>query len=139
MLSSDMKKQFFKQSNAQKMKKQLILRYVILLVIMVTIAAINTYAGNSIQPAKTTIQKPPRDTPYIAQVQIFRSNNLDTPYISFTIKPNLVYGQVNNLLRHQPGLFHIQITFLSKEGLVVDEDDYYIDNRNYLQLRLETL
>ena len=119
------------------MKKQTIIRYAILFVLMITIAAINTYAGSSIPSAKTTFQKPPKDTPYIALVQIFRTNIEDTPYVSFSIKPNLVYDQVNNLLRHQQGLFHVQITFLSKEGLVVDEDDYYIDNRSYLNATIK--
>ncbi len=80
---------------------------------------------------------PPRDTPYLALVQINLSGAADTPYISFSIQPALVYDQVNSLLSHQTGLFHVLITYVNKAGEMLSEEDYYIDNRYYLAVKIK--
>lgn len=70
----------------------------------------------------------PRDTPYLASVHIY-TGPADTPYLSFTADPQVVYIQLNNLLAWLSGNFHVVICFLSKEGELLKQEDYYIDNR----------
>ena len=93
-----------------------------------TLTAANTFAANTKEPVKRVLQQPHPDTPYLAIVQINRSGAADTPYISFSVQPQFVYTQVNNLLKKQPGLFYVLISFVTAEGTLVTEDDYYIDH-----------
>jgi hypothetical protein len=95
---------------------------------MVILAAIQSYAGNAVTRNNFSYQVMARDTPYLAMVQISPIGKTDTPYLSFSIQPQMVYEQVNRLLKHQRGFFQVVITFVNKEGILVSEDEYYIDN-----------
>ena len=112
------------------MKKNLFNRFAVIIVTaLLTFTTANSFAGNTKQLIQKNFPAPPRDTPYLAMVQINTTGFGDTPYVSFSIKPQLVYKQVNGLLGFQTGYFHVLISFVNIEGVVVKEDDYYIDNR----------
>jgi hypothetical protein len=122
------KNNFFKQSNAIKMKKNLINRFaVIMITALLTLTAANTFAAT--QPVKMNFTVHP-DTPYLAEARIYRSGMADTPYLSFSIPPVLLSSQLNSLVGNQAGLFHVFIQYINEEGEKLDEEDYYIDNRD---------
>lgn len=111
------------------MRKNSINRLAVMIITAVlTLTVANTFAARIKEPIKRVFQQSHPDTPYLAIVQINRSGAADTPYISFSVEPQFVYTQVNNLLKKQPGLFYVLISFVTAEGTLVTEDDYYIDH-----------
>lgn len=112
------------------MKKNLFNRFAVIIVTaLLTFTTANSFAGNTKHLVQKSFPVPPPDTPYLAMVKINTTGIADTPYVSFSIIPQLVYKQVKALLGFQSGYFHVQISFVNIEGVVVKEDDYYIDNR----------
>ena len=108
------------------MKKNLINRFaVIIITATLTLTAANTFAA--IQPVKMNFRAYP-DTPYLAQVQIYKSGFADTPYLKFNIQPILLNSQLNSLLGSQAGLFHVFIVYMNEEGEQLYEEDYYFGN-----------
>jgi hypothetical protein len=111
------------------MKRNLFNRLAVMIITAVlTLTAADTFAASTKEPIKIVLQQLHPDTPYLAIVQINRSGAADTPYVSFSVQPQFVYTQVNNLLLKQPGLFYVLISFVTAEGKLVTEDDYYVDH-----------
>jgi hypothetical protein len=110
------------------MKKNLINRFAVMIIAAtLTLTAANTFAAT--QPVKMNFTVHP-DTPYLAQVQIYKSGFADTPYLKFNIQPVILSSQLNSLLGSQAGLFHVIILYMNKEGEELYDEDYYIDNRD---------
>ena len=108
------------------MKKNVINRLAVMIIAAtLTLSAANTFAAT--QPVKMDFTVHP-DTPYLAQVQIYRSGMADTPYLSFSIPPVLLNNQLNSLLGSQAGLFHVFIVYMNEEGEQLYEEDYYFGN-----------
>ncbi len=115
------------------MKKNSISRFTVIVVTaLFLLTTANAFAARSIQPVKTTLNQIFHKTVNVAYVEIYRAGVADTPYLRFTAQSDVVYTQVENALSRLTDLFHVIITFVNKENETVDEDDYYIDNRNYM-------
>ena len=114
------------------MKKNSISRFtVIIITALFMFSTTNVFAGMHVQPVKTAVKQPVKGEAFMAYVQVNLSNMADTPYLSFSVPAELAYAQASNLLGHQSGLFNVHITFVDEDGETVEEDDYYIDNREY--------
>ena len=108
------------------MKKNLINRFAVLMITAVlSMATADTFAA--FQPVKMDFTVHP-DTPYLAIVEIYKTGLVDTPYLSLSIQPAMPYSQLKALNRSLPGSYHVIITYINKEGVKIDEEDYYLDN-----------
>lgn len=106
------------------MKKNLINRFaVIIITALLSLATADTFA----QPGKMDFNVYP-DTPYLAIVEINKSGQADTPYLSLSIQPAMLYNQLQTLNRSLSGSYHVIITYINIEGVKIDEEDYYLDN-----------
>ena len=115
------------------MKKNSISRFTVIIVTaLFMLTSTSSFAGKHVQHANTSVKQPVKEDAYMAHVQINLSGVADTPYLSFSIQPELVYTEVSSLLSRQTGLFHVLITFVNQDGEIVSEDDYYINNNGPL-------
>ena len=110
------------------MKKNSISRFTVIIVTALFMLTANAFAGKHVQPIKASVKQTSNGDASIAHVTINLSGLADTPYWVFSTQPDLAYAQVSNLLEHQTGLFHVLISFVNKDGEIVAEDDYFIDN-----------
>jgi len=108
------------------MKKNSISLYTIIIVVaLLFIAAANSFAA--VRPVKANLTEP-RDTPYLAMVKIELSGMADTPYLSFSVPAPYANSQVNTLLKHRAGYYHVIVLYYNKEGALLEEEEYYLDN-----------
>ena len=112
------------------MKKNLISRFtVIIFTALCMLTTVNVFAGKHQSVTPTSTLQSAHEDIYTSYVQIYQSGAMaDTPYVSFYSPPATVYSNVINVLSRQTGVFHVHIVFMNKEGEIVSEDDYDIDN-----------
>jgi len=110
------------------MKKNSINRFTVaILTVLCMFNAANVFAGKHPSLTPTSAIKSTHEDIYMAYVQI-TTNMADTPYVSFSSPPAQVYANVIQALSRQTGLFHVHILFMNKDGEIVSEDDYDIEN-----------
>ena len=112
------------------MKKNSISRFTVIIVTaLFMLTATNSFASKNVQPSKVSVKQPIKGESFTAYVTINLSGMADTPYWVFSTQPELVYSEVSSLLARQSGTFHVLVTIKNKDGEIVEEYDYYVNNQ----------